>query len=177
MLTFQLEPVERVWNQVMELAAIHWAGTKSYRRHYPFQPSYDRYKQCNEQGFFQLMTARDGETLAGYFGMYLSQSMHSQHWMLTEDTFFLSPDYRGGTTALRFLRHIEQQAREWNVVEIMFSCEIENTTGIQGLLKLLDYAPVIQQYSKHLPLIPCADSAQPESTEASDVCARSTAST
>ena len=150
MLTFQIEPVERVWNEVMELANLHWDSTKSYRRHYPFNPSFERYQQCNQNGFFQLLTARDGARLAGYFGVYLSQSMHSQHWMMTEDTFFLHPDYRGGTTALRFLKHIEQQARAWGVVEIMFSCEQDNETGIQRLLKLLAYEPVIVQFSKQL---------------------------
>jgi hypothetical protein len=47
----------------------------------------------------------------------------------------------------------------------MFSCEIDNETGIKGLLTFLDYSPVIQQYSKYLS--PRADSAQPTSTEAS----------
>lgn len=164
MLTFAIEPVERVWNQVMELAAIHWAGTKSYRRHYPFQPSYDRYKACNDSGFFQLMTARDGDKLVGYFGLYLSQSMHSQHLMLTEDVLFIHPDYRGGTTALRFLRQIEKQARVWGVVEIMFSCEQDNETGIQGLLKLLDYKPVIVQFSKQLQPIKESDDLRKEET-------------
>lgn len=165
MLSFKLEPVERVWNEVMELAAIHWASTKSYRRHYPFQPSFERYNAYNQSGFFQLFTVRDGEKLVGYLGLYLSQSMHSQHMMLTEDTFFLHPDYRGGTTALRFLKQIEKQARAWGVVEMMFSCEQDNETGIQGLLKLLDYAPVIQQYSKQLQPIPSADSGVSTTTE------------
>lgn len=158
MLTFQIEPVETCWNQIMILANLHWAGTKSYRRHYPFNPSFDRYNKLNQQGFFQLITARDGETLAGYFGVYLSQSMHSQHWMLTEDTFFLHPDYRGGRNALAFLKWIEEQAKRWGVVEIMFSCEQDNETGIQRLLTHLDYQPVIMQYSKQLQPVSPADS-------------------
>lgn len=151
MLLIQLERVEQVWEEVMALATMHWAGTKSYRRHYPFQPSYERYKACNENGFFQLFTARTKEgRMVGYFGVYLSQSMHSQHLMATEDTFFLHPDFRGGRTALRFLQAIEQQCQQWGVVEIMFSCEQDNETGIQRLLNLLDYKPVIMQYSKQL---------------------------
>jgi GNAT superfamily N-acetyltransferase len=158
MLTYQLESVDRCWNQVMELAVVHWAGTKSYRRHYPFNPSFERYREANQQGFFQLLTARDGERLAGYFGVYLSPSMHSQHVMMTEDTFFLHPDYRGGTTALRFLKHILEQARAWGVQEIMFSCEADNDTGIQRLLTRLDFEPVIMQYSLRLTQVPPADS-------------------
>lgn len=164
-MTLQLERVETVWNEVMELATLHWQGTKTYRRHYPFNPSYDRYKACNDGGFYHLITARnEAGKLVGYFGLYLSQSMHSQHLMLTEDTFFLHPDYRGGRYALRFLQHIEQQAQQWGVQEIMFSCEDDNQSGIKKLLLHLDYEPVIVQYSKRL-TYPSADSGVSDSKE------------
>jgi hypothetical protein len=57
-LVFTIEPVEQCWNEVMVLAEQHWAGTKSYRRHEPFQPSFERYQACNVAGYFQLFTAR-----------------------------------------------------------------------------------------------------------------------
>jgi GNAT superfamily N-acetyltransferase len=158
-LTFQLEPVRECWQEVMVLAEQHWAGTKSYRRHMPFNPSRKRYLDAGEIGFFQLFTARDGDTLVGYFGCYLTQSMHSQHWMLTEDTLFLHPDYRKGRNAIRFIKHIEAQARTWGVVEILFSCESDNAVA-RRLLEYLDYQPVIMQHSKLLQVAPpCADSA------------------
>jgi GNAT superfamily N-acetyltransferase len=166
-LVFTIEPVESCWSEVMVLAEQHWAGTKSYRRHEPFQPSFDRYQACNVAGYFQLFTAREQSTLVGYFGVYLTPSMHSQLLMATEDTFYLHQDYRGGRTALRFLKHIEQQLRDWQVHEIMFSCEIDNETGIKGLLTFLDYSPVIQQYSKYLSPAPTAPN--PTSTEAEHV--------
>lgn len=134
----------------MDLAEQHWAGTKSYRRHEPFVPSFDRYHSANVTGYFQLMTARDHGRLVGYFGVYITPSMHSQKLMATEDTFFLHPDYRGGRTALRFLKQIEDQCRSWGVQEMMFSCEIDNETGIKGLLTYLGFSPVIIQYSKRI---------------------------
>lgn len=157
-LTFQLELVETVWNEVMVLAELHWRGTTGFRRHEPFDPSFARYQACNASGFFQLFTARDGPRLAGYFGMYLSPSMHSQRLMATEDTFYLHPDSRKGTNALRFIKHIEAQCRVWGVQEILFSCEIDNPVA-NRLLERLDYQPVIMQYRKHLSLSPRADSA------------------
>lgn len=163
-LSFSIEPVSATWNEVMILANQHWAGTKSYRRHEPFNPSFDRYHAFNQSGFFQLFTARDAGDLVGYFGVYLCPSMHSQKLMATEDTFYLAPSHRGGRNALRFLKHIESVMIEWGVHEIMFSCEIDNETGIKGLLKLLDYHPVTVQYSKYLP--PRADSATTSSEAA-----------
>lgn len=168
-LVFAIEPVETAWNDVMVLANQHWAGTTTYRRHEPFCPSFDRYQACNQSGFFQLFTAREGPVLAGYFGVYVTDSMHSQKRMATEDTFYLAPAYRGGRNALRFLRHIEQQCRAWGVTELMFSCEVDNETGIKGLLTYLDFQPVIVQYSKRFSLPLGSDTAAAVQTEASDV--------
>ncbi len=157
-LVFAIEPVERCWNELLTLAAQHHAGTASYRRHEPFIPSFERYHACNQSGFFQLFTARDGQTLAGYFGVYITDSMHSQKRMATEDTFYLAPAYRGGRNALRFLKYIKAQCASWGVEELMFSCEIDNETGIKGLLALLDFHPVIMQYSCKLVVpVPASD--------------------
>lgn len=168
-LTIQLEPVATAWNEVMVLATQHWHGTKNYRRHEPFCPSFDRYHACNQSGFFQLFTARDGPTLVGYFGVYITESMHSQKRMATEDTFYLSPSHRGGRTALRFLQHIERQCQAWGVTELLFSCEIDNQTGITRLLERLDYSPVIVQYQKRFSSPPCGDTAPPIPMEEPDV--------
>ena len=153
-LVFSIEPVASAWAEVMVLANEHWTGTRTYRRHEPFNPSFDRYNACNEGGYFTLFTARDTGKMVGYFGVYVSPSMHSQKLMATEDTFFLHPDYRGGRNAFRFLKHIEEYLLGRGVEEIMFSCEIDNATGIKGLLEYLGYKPVIQQYSKHLSKAP-----------------------
>lgn len=157
-LTFAIESVATAWPEVYDLAVQHWAGTSTYRRHEPFNPSRERYEQYNQSGFFRLLTARKENRLVGYFGLYLTQSMHSQLTMVTEDTFFLHPDHRGGRNALRFLQFIEQLCRQWQVHEIMFSCEIDNESGIKELLAHLDYRPVIMAYSKRLSSHPHADS-------------------
>lgn len=145
------ERVADCWDEVDALARQHHAGTSSYRRHEPYNPDKDRYVYNNQVGFFHLLTARDGPRLVGYFGLYLSPSMHSQLMTATEDTFFIHPDYRQGRLALRMLRHVEQFCRDHAVHELLFSCELDNTSGIKGLLGLLDYEPVIVQYRKRLP--------------------------
>lgn len=158
MISIQAEHVSACWDEVDTLARQHHAGTESYRRHEPYNPDRARYIWNNEHGFFHLITARDGERLVGYFGLYIMPSMHSQLPTATEDTFFVHPDYRQGRLALRILRYVEQFCRDRAVHEILFSCETDNTSGIQGLLGLLDYEPVIMQYRKRLPQ-PGTDSA------------------
>jgi hypothetical protein len=45
---------------------------------------------------------------------------------------------------------VERECRKRGVHEILFSCEIDNETGIHRLLQALDYRAVITQYSKIL---------------------------
>jgi hypothetical protein len=134
----------------MALAAEHWAGTKTYRRHEPFKPDLSRYKAYNDAGAFLLITAREFDKLAGYFGLYIVPSMHSQLLTATEDTWFIAPHYRTGRNAVRMYQFVERECRHRGVHEILFSCEVDNPSGIHGLLKMLGYKAVITQYSKLL---------------------------
>lgn len=157
MMVFQEERVSACWDEIYLLAAEHHRSTKNYKRHEPFAPSRERYERYNDAGIFHLLTARDAGRLVGYFGVYLTESMHSQLPILQEDTFYLDPAYRGGRNALRFIRFIEDYFRRDVPVEVLFSCEEDNDSGIKGLLRLLEYKPVIMVWSKYLS--PRADSA------------------
>ncbi len=169
-LTFAVELIGPAWEKLSELTAAHAASTTSYRRSEPFAPSRQRYQSLNESGFLHFLTARDHGELVGYLILYLTNSMHSQLPMAVEDVFYLHPDYRKGRNALRFIQFMERYCQSKGVHELLFSCEIENESGIKGLLSFLDYREVIVQYSKHLDP-PCADSAHSDPMEASHVCA------
>lgn len=171
MLTFQEETVRQCWGELYPLAQEHHASTENYKRHEPFNPDPYRYIRYNEAGMFRLLTARDDERLVGYFGVYITESMHSQRPIATEDTFYLAPSHRGGRNALRFLGYVETYLRKFanpgEPVEVMFSCEDDNRTGIKKILQYLAYTPVITVYSKYLST--SADSAIDSPTESSHV--------
>ena len=166
-MTFQRERVRDVWDELYPMALRHAEMSQSYHRHEPFRPSKERYASYDDADLFHLLTGRDHGTLAGYFGLYFVPSMHSQLLIVTEDTFFLDTPYRGGRTALRFMQAMEQYVQETaramqpgqDEVEILFSCEQDNVTGIHRLLQMLAYSPGIVQYTKRISLHPGADSA------------------
>lgn len=169
MIAFQEEQVRECWDELYPLASDHHASSENYKRHEPFAPSLERYASYNEGRFYRLLTARDQGVLIGYFGVYLTQSMHSQRPIAQEDTFYLAPSHRGGRNALRFLRFVEAfiEKELGASTEILFSCEQDNTSGIHKLLQALDYTPVITVYSKAISTR--ADSAEPTSMEAAHV--------
>jgi hypothetical protein len=167
MLTFHEERVRDCWEELYPLAYDHHGSSQNYKRHEPFNPRRERYEQYNDAGLFRLLTARDQGRLVGYFGVYLMESMHSQLPIAREDTFYLAPSHRGGRNALRFLRYVEAFISRSAPIEILFSCEDDNDSGIKGLLEYLDYRSVIHVYSKHLSTR--ADSAEPSVMEAAHV--------
>jgi L-amino acid N-acyltransferase YncA len=162
MITIQVENVAQCWDEIYPLTELHWTGTKTYRRHEPFNPDKARYLQYNDMGYFHLITVRDAGRLVGYFGLYVTTSMHSQLRMATEDTFFIHPDYRHGRLALRVLKYVQSYCALLGVHELLFSCETDNTTGIVGLLEHLGFQEKIRQFSLILDPPPSADSAQPD---------------
>jgi hypothetical protein len=139
----------------MVVASQHWHETEGFRRGEVFSPSFERYIQCEKIGFFVMFTARDGEKLAGYAGMYITQSMHSQSVISVEDQWFLLPEYRRGRNALAFVKYVEAELAERGVTAIQMSAKISN--GIGRILEYLDYSPVSTVFFKS---IGRADSAQ-----------------
>lgn len=167
MMTFQEESVAACWDELYPLAYQHHQSTQNYKRHEPFNPLRERYERYNAAGIYRLVTARDHGRLVGYFGVYLTESMHSQQPIMQEDTFFLAPSHRGGRNALRFIDFIEEHFRREVPIEVLFSCEDDNNSGIKKLLQYRGYTSVIHVWSKYLS--PRADSAPPDQTEVAHV--------
>ena len=168
-LSYQIEPLSLCWNEMIQLAAAHWQETEGYRHGQPFCPSFERYNQYDQAGWFIMFIARDGAKMAGYAGMYLTPSMHTQQLIATEDTWFLLPQYRKGRNAIQFYQFVEDECRRRGVVEIGMTAKLTNSAG--RILEYLGYEVVSKQYSKHLSYNPKA-SPQPE-TASSEVCADS----
>lgn len=163
-LTFAIEPLKVCWNEIVVLAAEHWKETEGYRHNQPFSPSFERYNQYDQAGWYAQFTARDSGRMVGYCGMYFVPSMHTQQLLATEDTLFLLPEYRVGRNAIEFHNFIEVECRRRNSVEIGMTAKNEK---VARLLDYLGYTRIGTQHSKHLG---SADSAQPQPVvENSDV--------
>ncbi len=147
-LIFAVESLTKCWNEIMVLASQHWGETEGFRRGEPFAPSYDRYIQCEQTGFFVMFTARDGEKLAGYAGMYVTNSMHSQALIAVEDQWFLLPEYRKGRNAIQMVKYVEANLAERGVTALTMSAKISNGAG--KILEYMGYLPVSTQCFKVL---------------------------
>lgn len=154
-MNIQIEPLSQCWNEIMNIANEHWKETEKYRHNQPFCPSFERYNQYNEAGWYFMVTVRDEGKLVGYSGNYISQSMHTQQLLCVEDTYFLLEEYRKGRNAIKLYKFVEQEAVKRGAIEMMMTVKITNQAG--RILEYLDFKKVGMQYSKS---IGCADSAE-----------------
>lgn len=164
-LVFALEPLRPNLEGFLDLALDHWHETEAFRHGQGFNPDMDRYLRYNEINFYLWYSARDAGRLVGHASMYVSQSMHTQKRIATEDCWFLKPEYRQGWNAVRFHKFVEQDLRTRGVVEITQSAKNE---AVGRVLQFLGYSATSQNYSKSLVL--AADSGlATESVGAADV--------
>lgn len=131
----------------MYLAERHWAETEGYQTE-PLNPDKKRYIEYNDIGYHRQYTARDGSRIVGHCGIYITQSMHTQVPIATEDTWYLLPEYRKGRNALRLLKFVENDLKCLQVKELMMSAKLANKSG--RIMECSGYEHVANQYLKRL---------------------------
>ena len=148
---FAVEPLEKCWNEWLELAALQWKETEAYRHYQPMKPLFERYNQYDKAGWFLMFTMRDEGRLVGSCGVYLVPSMHSQVLIATEDTWYLLEEYRKGRNAINFYKFGEAELVKRGAIEFTVSSKMidgKPTTG--RLLEYLDFKQIGVVYSKQL---------------------------
>jgi GNAT superfamily N-acetyltransferase len=146
-LVFAIEPLSVCWDEMVALASKHWQETESYRHGQPFAPSFDRYNQYDQAGWYFEATIRDAGVLVGYAGIYLIESMHSQQVIATEDSLFIDKPYRKGRTALRFIKFLEDECRKRGAVEVNITAK---NPAVAKILAYLGFPQVATHHSKQL---------------------------
>lgn len=150
-LVFAVEPLEKCWNEWLEMATLQWEETEGYRHNQTMAPIFERYNQYNKVGWFLMFTARDEGRLVGSCGVYLVPSMHTQALIATEDTWYMRKEYRKGRNAINFYKFGEAEIVKRGAVEFSVSSKMidgKPTTG--RLLEYLDFSVIGIQYSKRL---------------------------
>ena len=144
-LTFSIENVKDVVDDLMTLWDLHWKETEMYRNGQGFNMDVENYIKYNEVGFYILYTARDNGKMVGNCGMYVCKSMHTQKLIATDDTIFMMKEYRKGFNGVRFLRFVQQDLINRGVVEITMTIKSDR---VRKLYETDGYKLVAYQYSK-----------------------------
>lgn len=145
---FAEENYREILEELKPLHLAHWMETEGYRHGLEFAPKYEQYSHFNDIGFYRVFTARDNGRLVGNIGMYVTNSMHTNNKVATEDTLFLLPEARKGFIAARFISFVEKELKKLAPIEINIT--IKEADRLPKLMMRLGYLKTSIQYSKTL---------------------------
>lgn len=146
-ITFAIEKVRDVIDELVPLWKSHWEETEMYRAGQGFNPNIKDYIGYNDVGFYILYTMRDNGKLVGNGGMYVTPSMHTQKLIATDDTVYVLPEYRKGYTAIKFLKFLEADLFKRGVVEISITIKSEK---VRKLYEIYGYKLIAYHYVKDI---------------------------
>lgn len=147
-LTFAIEPLATIWDEMIECAQSHWLETSMCKGGEVLDARLERYEQYEKLGwYFEFVARHDGE-FVGFCGMYLVPSMHTQETLATEDILYIKPEYRHGRNALRFYQHIENEMKRLGAKKIMLTAPPESVAN--KLLLHMGCEHSANQYAKRL---------------------------
>lgn len=129
---------------------------KLHERHYaevdtsgiPMNPDYAAAKADEYEGRLMQFTARVKETgeLVANMRVYLCMSRHTQTLFAQEDTFYVTPEHRGGFMAVRLWQFAEKCVILAGAREITFDSKTLNHAD--AMARYLKYQPVSIKFSK-----------------------------
>jgi len=126
-MNFQRETLFDVIEEVQPLLELHYLELCVNKDAVKLSPRWDVYTELERLGCFVVLTAREGEALAGYSAYFLSPHMHYSGFSVAQnDVFYLAEEYRRGTTALRFLRYSETALKDLGAQKLVYHCKPQN---------------------------------------------------
>jgi hypothetical protein len=124
---FASELLCEVVQEVQPLLQMHWEELTRNKEIAKLAPMWEEYAALEQMGRFVVFTARDDGKLVGYNAFFINKHIHYAGMTLAQnDVFFLVPDHRRGTAALRFLRYCEDQLRELGAMKLTYHCKTVN---------------------------------------------------
>jgi hypothetical protein len=143
---FAEERYEDILDEIVPMHYAHWIESGEYKSGFIFNMKYDRFISNNKTGFFRLYTARSGVILVGYIGVYVSQSMHTDNYVATEDTFYILRKYRLGDLAKNLLKYVESELSKLTPISISVSLAADSR--LSNFLIRLGYKCNKQTFNK-----------------------------
>lgn len=148
MITFAIEPLASIWDEMISCAQQHWLETSMHADGDVLDARLERYEAYERAGWYVECVARHDGEFAGFCGMYLVPSMHTQELLATEDILYIKPEYRHGRNGFRFYQYIEDEMRRLGAKKIMLTAPPESVAN--RILQNLGCKLTAHQYSKSL---------------------------
>lgn len=124
--TFQVERMRDVVEEIKPLHQAHWQETEGYRHDQVCNPDYEAFIYHERIGQYMLFTVRKDGILVGNCAVYVTRSTHTQELVAREDTLFILKDHRAGLIGKRFFQYCERVLESLGVSDVNFDVKLTN---------------------------------------------------
>ena len=146
MISAQLESFKATLEELKPLLPRHWEDLALDKEKVPLDPQYDIYFERELRGQLLFVTLRENAKLIGYFIGFIAPGLHYKGCLTcTMDIYYILPEKRGGSGALRLFRRVFQELRRRGVQRAHFGSKLHKDTG--RLFEAFGMRPVETYYA------------------------------
>lgn len=151
--TFQVERFDHCIEEIEVHFDAHWNELARDKDKIKPKMAKDRYREVDAANLLHIVTVRESESpfrVVGYFFTFLLPHWHyaDAGQMAYVDMYYLSPEYRRGSTGVNFLRFVENSLRDRGIVKFYLSTKDHMNHG--RLFERLGYKISDHVYTKYL---------------------------
>jgi len=146
---YQQEFLDQVENDILVLIDLHYKEIALNQSKVKLNPDWDVYRSLEEQGKLKIFTARDEETLVGYFVVVVGVNMHyKDHTFACNDIIFMHKDYRKGFAGIKLIKFAKKCLTEDGVSVLTINTKVHQP--FDKVLERLGFNLIERVYSSYL---------------------------
>lgn len=109
---FYVEPIGDNLADTMAMWQAHWDEQReeTLRAGAQFNPAVEEFRRLEAIGAFSYITVRQGEELAGHFGIHFNTNKQTSQRAAGDDFFYLKPEHRKGFLAAKLIKFARDYA-------------------------------------------------------------------
>ena len=130
MIEYKEQTFDQVIDEIKPLLESHYEEIALDRDVIKLNPDYDMYKKLCDAGVMRIMTARDDGKLVGYCIVVIKYHLHYKDSLTAiDDIFYVSKDYRKGTTGVKLFIKTEEMLKGYGVQRVIMNTKLHHDVG------------------------------------------------
>tara|TARA_R110002167_G_scaffold69696_2_gene196314 strand:+ start:1486 stop:1944 length:459 start_codon:yes stop_codon:yes gene_type:complete len=148
-MNYQQEFLDQVENDILVLIDLHYKEIALNQSKVKLNPDWDVYRALENEGKLKIFTARDNDTLVGYFVVVVGVNMHyKDHTFACNDIIYLHKDYRKGFAGIKLIKFAKKCLTEDGVSVLTINTKVHQP--FDKVLERLGFNLIERVYSSYL---------------------------
>jgi len=147
MIEYKEETFDQVIDEIKPLLEDHWEEIALNKEVIKLNPNYEMYEKLCHAGVMRIVTARDDGKLIGYCICIIAYNLHYKDSLTaTNDIFFISKDYRKGSTGVKLFIKNEEILKSYGVQRLIMNTKVHQDVG--AIFERLGYKQTERVFGK-----------------------------